>query len=340
MMSKLTVNILGATGAVGRTLLGLLEKSHLPVSGVNLYASKRSAGKQISYKSGQILVQELSHVNFAAADLTFICTGSQLAREYQEVISGRSRYVVDNSSAFRMVSEVPLVIPEINASSIDNQHRWITNPNCSAAILLTAIAPLQKLDSFERISVSTYQSASGGGAKMMDDLLDQTRCYLDDKPIQPKTAVHPYAFNLFSHNSEINEYGYNEEEWKVIEESRKILGIDDLKINVTCVRVPVLRAHSKAVNLEFKNRRPSVQEIRDCLRATPGVEVVDSREENLFPMPSLASKNHKVLVGRVREDFTHPHGINLFISGDQLLKGAALNSLQIAEYLFESGRLN
>lgn len=230
-----------------------------------------------------------------------------------------------------MDSDVPLVVPEINASSIKQGDRLISVPNCSAIILLMAVHPLRKLGQIERLIVSTYQSASGGGAAVMRELEEQTREVLAGSPATPKNLPHTYAFNLFSHNTAIGEEGYNEEEMKVIAESRKILGMPDLRVNVTCIRVPILRAHSESVTVEFGGPAPSEQAVREVLAASPGVRVVDDREANHFPMPLEAGGQDDVLVGRIRKDLSNPNAICLFVSGDQLLKGAALNAVQIAE---------
>lgn len=232
-----------------------------------------------------------------------------------------------------MDPDVPLCVPEVNAHTLSADTRLVAVPNCSAIILLMAIAPLRQLGSIERLIVSTYQSASGGGAALMQDLIDQTKAAVHGEPVTPQVSPHPYAFNLFSHNTAINEDGYNEEESKVIAESRKILGMPDLKINVTCVRVPVLRAHSESVTVEFADAAPDLKAIREVLAASPGVRIVDDRAANRFPMPSDASGQGDVLVGRLRRDLSNPNAICLFVAGDQLLKGAALNAVQIAETL-------
>lgn len=234
---------------------------------------------------------------------------------------------------------VPLVVPEINWDAAKADDRLFPVGNCTAIILCMAIAPLRALGKIERLVVSTYQSASGGGAAMMQELEDQTKAVLAGEPAQPKVLKQPYAFNLFSHNTAINEHGYNEEEWKVIQETRKILSMPDLRVNVTCVRVPVMRAHSVSVTVEYAGNAPSEDEVRQALAKAPGVRVVDDRAENVFPTPLAASGTEEVLVGRIRKDVSHPSAISLFASGDQLLKGAALNAVQIAEKLIADGRL-
>jgi aspartate-semialdehyde dehydrogenase len=230
-----------------------------------------------------------------------------------------------------MDPNVPLVVPEINMDSVKAGQHLVAVPNCSAIILLTAVHPLRRLGRIERLIVSTYQSASGGGAGVMQELEEQTRAVLAGSNPEPKLLPHPYAFNLFSHNTPIDSSGYNEEERKVIAESRKILSMPELRINVTCVRVPVLRAHSQSVTVEFDGPAPSEEAIRETLGSAPGVRVVDDRAGNSFPTPLSASGQGDVLVGRIRQDLSNPNAICMFIAGDQLLKGAALNAVQIAE---------
>jgi aspartate-semialdehyde dehydrogenase len=230
-----------------------------------------------------------------------------------------------------MDPEVPLVVPEVNPEDVDLHKGIIANPNCSTIILLMAVAPLRKLGRIKRVVVSTYQAASGAGASAMRELEEQTRQMLNNEPIAPEVFPHPIAFNLFSHNTAIDETGYNEEERKMIHESRKILHDDAIQITATCVRVPVLRAHSESVNVEFEGARPSVEQILKTLAAAPGVRVVNNIEANHFPMPLEATGRDETLVGRVRADLSNPNAIDLFVCGDQILKGAALNGFQIAE---------
>lgn len=284
-------------------------------------------------------MEEARPDSFAGIDVAFFSAGASSSRQFAPAAIEAGATVIDNSSAFRMDPSVPLVVPEINAHAIEPRHRLVANPNCTAIVLLMAIAPLRALGHIERVIVSTYQSASGGGAAVMQELIEQTRAYLDGRPIEPRVLPHPYAFNLFSHNTPVNENGYNEEEWKVIQESRKILERPDLRVNVTCVRVPVLRAHSEAITIEFSGRAPTEDDVRHVLAGAPGVRVVDDRAGNHFPMPNESSGIDDVLVGRIRPDVTNPNAICLFASGDQLLKGAALNAVQIAEAMIESGSI-
>lgn len=241
--------------------------------------------------------------------------------------------VIDNSSAFRMHPNVPLVVPEINIASVQKNHTIVANPNCSAIIMLMAVAPVLTLGNVKRIVVSTYQSASGGGAAMMRDLVDQTRNVLEGKPADPQVTPHPYAFNLFSHNTPIGDDGFCGEERKIIEETKKILGRPEISVCPTCVRVPVLRAHSESIYIEFEGDAPTEIQAREALAAFPGVKVVDDRANNHFPMPIDATGRDDVLVGRIRRDPGNRHALCMFAAGDQLRKGAALNAVQIAESL-------
>jgi aspartate-semialdehyde dehydrogenase len=326
----LSVAILGATGAVGQEFLKLFEKKHFPVAELRLLASTRSQGRVFCFQGREYTVQHVSAEAFDGVDIAFFSAGASRSREFAPTAMERGAVVIDNSSAFRMDPDVPLIVPEINGQLIDGKHRLYAVPNCSAIIMLMAISPLRKLAEISRIIVSTYQSASGAGAQAMAELEQQTRDVLAGLEPKPSVLPYVYAFNLFSHNTPINEHGYNEEEWKVIQESRKILDMPHLSINVTCIRVPVLRAHSQSITVEFSGEAPSVLEVREALRQAPGVRVVDDSEQNHFPMPLEASGKEEVLVGRLRRDLSHPSAISMFVSGDQLLKGAALNAVQIA----------
>lgn len=325
--------VLGATGAVGSEFLRLFESRNFPVGSLKLLASERSAGEKRTYKGQEYVVEAVTPETFEGVDIAFFSAGAGRSKTFAPEAVKRGAYVVDNSSAFRMDESVPLVVPEINGHLISPSHKLYAVPNCSAIILLMAVAPLFKLGQIDRIIVSTYQSASGAGAKAMQELESQTLDVLQGREARPQVMPHVYAFNLFSHNTPINEYGYNEEEWKVIQESRKIMDKPELKLNVTCVRVPVLRAHSESITVEFKDQVPTVEAVRDVLSSAEGVRIVDDREQNRFPMPLDASGQDEVLVGRIRQDVSNPLAICLFASGDQLLKGAALNAVQIAEQL-------
>jgi aspartate-semialdehyde dehydrogenase len=327
-----TVAIVGATGAVGAELLSVLDKRHFPVDRLVALASARSEGARLRFRGAEIPVRTLSPDAFLGVDVAFFSAGATRSREFAPIAKAAGALIVDNSSAFRMDPDVPLVVPEVNPQALAGHHGLIANPNCVAAILTVALAPIERLAPMKRLVIATYQSASGAGARAMEDLEVQTRDYLEGRPVVPRVLRHPFAFNLFSHDSAIEDNGYNGEENKVGNEIRKILGRPDLGISTTCVRVPVLRAHSAAINIELE-RSVSPEEARDALRHAAGLKVVDDWAHNHFPMPNEASGADDVLVGRIRRDPSHERALNIFVSGDQLLKGAALNAVQIAEAL-------
>jgi aspartate-semialdehyde dehydrogenase len=303
-------------------------------------ASPRSAGQSITWRNESWTIQAVSADAFEGVDISFFSAGATRSREYAPIAMAKGAVVIDNSSAFRMDQKVPLCVPEINGEMLSPDSKLISVPNCTAIITLMGVAPLRQLGSIERLIMSTYQSASGAGAAAMEELKTQTTAVLRGETPEPKVFPHPCAFNLFSHNTPIDADGANEEEAKVVQECRKILGQDDLRINVTCVRVPVLRAHSISVTIEFAETAPSVESVREVLSRAPGVRVVDDRVNNHFPMPIEASGGNDVLVGRIRKDPSNPRGIQMFLSGDQLRKGAAQNAVQIAETLIQQGILN
>ncbi len=331
-MKTYHVAIAGATGAVGTEFLRLLETREFPLESLRLLASERSAGRSLVFRGRPHPVELLTERSFRGLDIAFFSAGGSRSRQFAPPAVEAGALVIDNSSAYRMDPDVPLVIPEINPEDITTHRGIIANPNCSTIVLLMALAPLRKIGRIRRVVASTYQAASGAGAQAMQELLDQTHEVLHDRPIQPRVFPHPIAFNLFSHNTKVDESGYNEEERKMIYESRKILHEPGLKLTATCIRVPVVRAHSESVNLEFEpGQRPDLEAVRAALNCAPGVVVVDDRERNHFPMPIEASGRDEVLVGRLRYDVSNDDAIELFISGDQILKGAALNGIQIAE---------
>lgn len=337
-MRKVNVAIAGATGAVGVEFIRLLERDEFPLGRLRLLASHRSAGKSMRFHDTDIPVEVLSSDSFAGCDIAFFSAGGSRSREFASSAVDAGAVVIDNSSAFRMTPGVPLVIPEINPEDIAPGPGIIANPNCSTIIALMAVAPLRPLGTIRRLVVSTYQAASGAGAQAMQELIDQTGDVLAGRQPQPQCFPHPIAFNLFSHNTAIGDDGYNEEERKMILESRKILHDDAIRITATCVRVAVLRAHSESINVEFHGERPTLNAVREALYRFPGVEVVDDVEHNRFPMPIEASGRDAVLVGRIRNDQSCDNAIDLFVAGDQLLKGAALNGYQIAlEWLRRGG---
>ena len=329
------VAIVGATGAVGVELLACLEARGFPVRGVRLLASARSAGRVMAFRGEDLTVEELGEDSFEEVDIALFSAGSGISKRWAQVAVAAGAVVVDNSSAFRMEADVPLVVPEVNGAALAGHSGIVANPNCVAAILTVAVAPLHAVSTVRRMAVATYQAASGAGAAAMEELRQSTAAALRGEAFVPVVLPHPYAFNLFSHNADVDpESGYNGEELKVVAETRRIMALPDLPIGITCIRVPVLRAHGMAVSLTF-DAPFDVERARAVLAAAPGVRVVDDRAGNHFPMPSEASGQDDVLVGRVRTDLGDPSGCTLamFVVGDQLLKGAALNAVQIAEAL-------
>ena len=340
MNAELVVAIAGATGAVGVELLKCLEQRSFPVKEIRLLASARSKGKELTFQGKPVVVEELTEEQFDGVDIAFFSAGGKISREFVPKAVRRGTLVIDNSSAFRMDPEVPLVVPEINPEAASEHKGIIANPNCSTIIAVTPLWPIHRVNPIRRLIVTTYQAASGAGAAAMRELLDSTHAYLHNKEHIPTVLPHPYAFNLFSHNSTINsENGYNEEEIKVIQETWKIFGDPTMRISATCVRVPVLRAHSEV--LVFECESPiTPDKVRALLEHAPGVRIVDRVPENYFPMPRDASGQDDILVGRIRKDLSDPSGrsITMFVCGDQLLKGAALNAVQIAELMVVRGR--
>jgi len=330
-----SVAIVGATGAVGIEFLRCLAQRNFPIKELRLLASRRSSGRELAFKDTSIRVAELTESSFVGINIALFSAGSGISKTFAPIAVAAGAVVVDNSSAFRMDADVPLVVPEINAAAIRTHKGIIANPNCATIISMTPLWPIHRANRIRRITIATYQAASGAGAAAMEELVESTRAYLDGRDYQPKVLPHPYAFNLFSHNDAVDpDTGYNGEEIKVMRETAKIFGDPGLRVSATCVRVPVLHAHAVATTFECENPI-SAAEVREILATAPGVRLVDDRVRNLFPMPRDASGQDDILVGRIRQDLSDPSGrtIALFAAGDQLLKGAALNAVQIAEHL-------
>lgn len=330
--------IVGATGAVGREVLSILEQRDLPWN-VRLLASARSAGSAMAYRGASLPVEKLTEDSFDNVDIAIFSAGGSISKQYAPIAVRAGATVVDNSSAFRMDADVPLVVPEINSNALDalTGPGIIANPNCSTIIALMAVTPLHRAPGsggIERMVVSTYQAASGAGAAAMAELEQQAHDHANGRPYTQDIFKRQYLFNLFSHNSAIGLQGYNEEEIKLVRETRKIWDDPTPRITATCVRVPVLRAHCEAINLTFKQSL-SEDDARKALASAPGVMIVDDREGNRFPEPIDASGRDEVLVGRIRADISQEpgKGLDIFVAGDQLRKGAALNAIQIAERL-------
>src|SRR4051812_15681321 len=329
------VAIAGVTGAVGAEFIATMDRRGFPVRKLKALASARSAGKTLSFRGETIVIEELTERSFEGVDIALFSAGGGTSRKFSPSAVKAGAVVIDNSSAFRMDPNVPLVIPEINGNRIREHKGIIAVPNCSAITALMPLWPIHRVNRIKRVIISTYQAASGGGAAAMQELVESTRASLDGQAFGPTVLPHPYAFNLFSHNTPIDpETGYNEEESKVIKETRKIFEDDRIAVGVTCVRVPVLRAHSEAITFECENPI-SENDVRAILSRAPGVRIVDDRVRNYFPMPIDASGQDDVLVGRIRRDLSDAsgHSISMFVAADQLLKGAALNAIQIAELL-------
>jgi len=334
-MKKPVIAIVGATGAVGAEFVSCLTKRDFPVGTLKALASARSVGKTLEFRGDVIHVEELMERSFEGVDIALFSAGASVSRKFAPSAVKAGAVVVDNSSAFRMAGDVPLVIPEINARRIAEHKGIIANPNCSAITALVPLWPIHKKNRIKRMIISTYQAASGAGAAAMRELEHSTRAYLDKRPFEPKVLPHRYAFNVFSHNTAIDPVtGYNDEETKVMRETQKIFEDDKIAIGVTCIRVPVLRAHSQSITFECEDPITEA-EVRAILSDAPGVKIVDDRAKNYFPMPIDSSGQDDVLVGRIRKDLSDPsgHSVAMFVAADQLLKGAALNAVQIAEYL-------
>jgi len=326
------VAILGATGAVGTELLELLEGRNFPIADLKLLASPRSAGRTLPFKGEELPVEAVSDRAFDNIDIVLASAGGSTSKVYAPKAVNAGAVVIDNSSAFRLDPQVPLVVPEVNPEAAATHKGIIANPNCTTILMAVAVWPLHQLQPIQRLVAATYQSASGAGARAMEEVKAQTQAILQGET--PTTDIFPYplAFNLFPHNTPLNEQGYCEEEMKMVNETRKIFDAPNLRVTATCVRVPVLRAHSEAINIEFAEPF-SVAKAREILANAPGVKLVEDWQANYFPMPIDATGRDEVLVGRIRQDISHTCGLELWLCGDQIRKGAALNAVQIAELL-------
>ncbi|MCC7350658.1 MAG: aspartate-semialdehyde dehydrogenase [Phycisphaerales bacterium] len=328
------VAIVGATGAVGQEFLTVLAERNFPISSIKMLASARSAGKTVQFAGKSYGVEELTKDSFKGVQIAFFSAGGSISKEFAPAAVAAGAVVVDNTSAFRMKEGVPLVVPEVNPEQIHKHNGLIANPNCSTIIMNVPVWPLHKANRIKRIVVSTYQAVSGAGAWGLYELDAQIKSYAAGEPIQKEKFPHQIVGNIFSHNSKVAENGYNEEEIKMVQETRKIFSDARIMVTATCVRVPVPRAHCESINLEFE-RPITPQQVRDILAKAPGVRIVDDPAANHFPMPLEASGQDNVLVGRIRQDISREdgRGIDLFVAGDQIRKGAATNAVQIAERL-------
>jgi aspartate-semialdehyde dehydrogenase len=324
--------VLGATGAVGQELLALLEERRFPVAELLPLASPRSAGQELSWQGESLTVQPVQAGCFTGVDLVLASAGGSVSRAWAPEAVAAGAVLIDNSSAFRLDPDVPLVVPEVNPEAAFRHRGVIANPNCTTILLTVALAPLAARRPIRRVVISTYQSASGAGARAMEELRQLSRTVLDGGEPVSSVLPHSLAFNLFLHNSPLEPSGYCEEELKMLNETRKIMELPDLRLSATCVRVPVLRAHSEAVNIEFSEPFP-VEEARALLAVAPGVELIEDFGANRFPMPTDVTGRDPVAVGRIRQDLSEPNALELWLCGDQIRKGAALNAIQIAELL-------
>lgn len=332
------VAIAGATGAVGEMFIKVLEERNFPVAEMRYLASKRSVGKELKWKDKKLKVQELSHDSFKGIDIALFSAGADRSREFAPSAVKAGAVVVDNSSAFRMDDKIPLVVPEVNPDDIGNYKKKgiIANPNCTTIIMSVPLWPLHKRAEIKRIVVSTYQSASGAGAQAMAELDAQVRAYVAGTPMEVKKFPHQIAFNLFPHVDSFMPNLYTKEEMKMVNETRKIFHDKSIMVSATTVRVPVFTAHSEAIWVEFKKPITPGQ-ARAILKKAKGVKVVDDPANNQYPMPKDAAGQDLCIVGRIRKDISNPHGngLVLWVSGDQLRKGAATNAVQIAEILIQ-----
>ena len=341
MPNRPVVAVAGATGAVGREFMKVLHELDFPASEVRALASARSAGKQLDFEgcgdvpAGPITVQEMTPESFEGVDIALFSAGSDVSKEMRDAVVSAGAVMIDNSSAFRMDDDVPLVVPEVNPEDVEWNEGVIANPNCSTIQMVVALKPLSELAPIKRVVVSTYQAASGAGAAAMDELYDQTRDFLNGTPeeeLEPKAFQHRIAFNCIPHIDVFLEDGSTKEEQKMMRETCKIMHDDDLKVSVTCVHVPVLRCHGEAINVEFAED-VTPEQARAALEAAPGVCVMDDPANNEYPMPGLLQNTFDTYVGRIRRDSGVDHGIAFWEVADQIRKGAALNAVQIAQLL-------
>ena len=328
------IAIVGATGAVGQEMMEILEERNFPVKELRLLASERSAGQELEYKGNKIKIEKLDENSFENIDIALFSAGGDRSREFAPIAARAGAVVIDNSSAFRMEEDVPLVIPEVNPHAVAGYKKRgiVANPNCTTAVTLMALKPLHDLGNIKRVIASSYQAVSGAGAQAIEELRNQTLAWANSEEIRSETFPHQIAFNLLPQIDSFLDSGYTKEEMKLHNETRKILENNEIALTATTVRVPVFRAHSVAVNIETE-KKISVSEAKEALNNFPGIRVVDEPGELKYPMPIDAAGTDDCIVGRIREDYTVPNGLSFWVVGDQLRKGAALNAVQIAELL-------
>ena len=332
MLQDLTIAVVGATGAVGTELLRIVEQRHPNIGQIKALASSRSAGKRLKVAGREVVVEETTEYSFRGVDIAFIAVSGEVSRRLGPVAVAAGAVVIDDSSAFRMNDDVPLVVPEVNGADVEWQQGIISIPNCSTTPLVMVSHPLNRVNPLLRVIADTYQSVSGAGGAPMVELREQSRDLLEDRKADPQALDHQIAFNLIPQIDRFLDDGYTVEEQKMRQETRKIMHAPDIQVSATCVRVPVYVSHSTAVHLEFE--RPfSPEEARELLQAMPGVKVLDDPGRGIYPMPWDVAGTDEVFVGRIRRDASHPNGLAMWIVADNLRKGAALNSIQIAEEL-------
>jgi aspartate-semialdehyde dehydrogenase len=336
MPDRPVVAVAGATGAVGAEMLKVLEQRAFPAREVRALASSRSAGRRLPFAGGELVVEEMTERSFAGVDIALFSAGADISRRFRDAVTGSGCVMIDNSSAFRMDDDVPLVVPEVNGADALLHAGVIANPNCSTIQMVVALAPLASLAPLKRVVVSTYQAASGAGQAAMDELYSQTGDFLEGRPLVASAFAHRIAFNCIPQIDVFLEDGSTKEEWKMVVETRKIMHLPGLPVAATCVRVPVLRCHSESVNVEF-DAPVGVERARAALAAAPGVKVLDDPASKYYPMPAMLESTDACYVGRLRADESVEHGLAFWVVADQLRKGAALNAVQIAEMLRQTG---
>lgn len=332
--SAYNVAIVGATGAVGQTFLEILEERNFPISNLKLLASARSVGKKMSFKGKEYQVEELTHDSFKDVDIALFSAGASRSKEFADSAVKAGAVVIDNSSAFRMDENVPLVVPEVNPEDALKNNGIIANPNCTTIIMLVPLKPLHDYGKIKRVVVSSYQSASGAGAAAQNELMEQVKAWSNNSELKVSAFAHQLLYNVIPHIDSFTDNGYTKEEMKMYNETRKMLHSDEIKVSATCVRVPVLTAHSESVFIETE-KKITPEKARELLSNAPGVKLYDNPSENQYPMPLLTSGQDLCYVGRIREDIAYDNGLSFFVSGDQLRKGAATNAVQIAELLIK-----
>lgn len=335
-MRKYHTAIVGATGLVGQELIKILEQRDFPMASIHLFASDRSVGKTMFVNHREIEVEGLSANSFDSVDVALFSAGTEISKQFAPAAAKSGAVVIDNSAAFRMNPEIPLVVPEVNPEDLENHRSLIANPNCATIQMVVALHPLHKVNPIRRIVVDTYQAVSGTGTVAVDELRDQTRLVLEGKRAVPHVYPHQIAFNLLPEIDVFLDDGYTREEWKMIHETRKILHDDSMAISATCVRAPAFIGHSEAIHVEFSSPM-SPEDARSVLVNAPGVKVLDDPSVNLYPHPWIAAGTDEVFVGRIRKDASHANGLAMWVVADNVRKGAALNAVQIAEHLISKG---